>query len=118
MTSLETEAKNKVEKTEPITRKTIPQSITQSMVTQAFGLPKGKAGHGPSSDNTTDIVFRVADIIPAAAPSLTETDELTRQLHDELANQSLTEYTEALKKRYGASVNQVEFNSAVGVGQE
>ncbi|AGK57957.1 PpiC-type peptidyl-prolyl cis-trans isomerase [Hyphomicrobium denitrificans 1NES1] len=118
MTSLETEAKNKVEKTEPITRKTIPQSITQSMVTQAFGLPKGKAGHGPSSDNTAEIVFRVADIISAAAPSLTETDELTRQLQEELANQSLTEYTEALKKRYGASVNQVEFNSAVGVSQE
>jgi peptidyl-prolyl cis-trans isomerase D len=35
-----------------------------------------------------------------------------------LANQSLTEYTEALKKRYGASINQAEFNSAVGVSQE
>lgn len=118
MASLEAEAKNKVEKTDPITRKTIPQGIAQSMVTQAFGLAKGKAGHGPSSDNTTQIVFRVADVIPAAAPSLTEIDDLTRQLQDELANQSLTEYTEALKKRYGTSVNQVEFNSAVGVSQE
>lgn len=118
MASLEAETKNKVEKTEPITRKTIPQSITQAMVTQAFGLSKDKAGHGPSSDNTTEIVFRVADIIPAAAPSLTETDELTRQLQDELANQTLTEYTEALKKRYGTSVNQAELNSAIGVSQE
>ena len=118
MASLEAETKNKVEKTEPITRKMIPQSITQAMVTQAFGLPKDKAGHGPSSDNTTEIVFRVADIIPAAAPSLTETDELTRQLQDELANQTLTEYTEALKNRYGTSVNQAELNSAIGVSQE
>lgn len=118
MTSLEAEAKNKVEKTDPITRKTIPQGIAQSMVTQAFGLTKGRAGHGPSSDNTTQIVFRVADVIPAAAPSLTETEELTRQLQDELANQSLTEYTEALKKRYGTSVNQAELNSAIGVSQE
>ena len=69
------------------------------MVTQAFGLPKDKAGHGPSSDNTTEIVFRVADIIPAAAPSLTE-------------------YTEALKKRFGTSVNQAELDSAIGVSQE
>ncbi|CEJ85282.1 PpiC-type peptidyl-prolyl cis-trans isomerase [Hyphomicrobium sp. GJ21] len=116
--SIEAEAKGKVEKTEPITRKTIPPSISQSMVAQAFALAKGKAGHGPSSDNTTEIVFRVAEITPAAALTLTETDELTRRLEDELANQSLTEYTEALKKRFGASVNQAELNSAVGVTQE
>ncbi|MFA7305328.1 MAG: SurA N-terminal domain-containing protein [Hyphomicrobium sp.] len=118
MTAIEAEAKGKVEKTEPITRKTIPQGISQSMVSQAFGLAKGKAGHGAASDNTTEIVFRVADVTPAAAPTLTETDELTRRLQDELANQSLTEYTEALKKRFGASVNQAELNSAVGVSQE
>jgi peptidyl-prolyl cis-trans isomerase D len=116
--SIEAEAKGKVEKTEPITRKTIPPSISQSMVAQAFALAKGKAGHGPSSDNTTEIVFRVAEITPAAALTLTETDELTRRLEDELANQSLTEYTEALKKRFGASVNQAELNSAIGVTQE
>lgn len=116
--SIEAEAKGKVEKTEPITRKTIPPSISQSMVAQAFALAKGKAGHGPSSDNTTEIVFRVAEVTPAAALTLTETDELTRRLEDELANQSLTEYTEALKKRFGASVNQAELKSAVGVTQE
>lgn len=118
MTALEAEAKNKVEKTDPITRKTIPQSITGAMVTQAFALPKDKAGHGPSSDHTTEIVFRVADIIPAPPASLTETDELTNQLKDELANQTLSEYTEALKKRYGTSVNQTEVDAAVGVSQE
>jgi len=118
MTALEAEAKNKVEKTDAITRKTIPQGIGQSIVAQAFGLAKDKAGYGPSSDNTTEVVFRVADIIPAAAPSLTETEDLSRRLHDELANQSLGEYTEALKKRYGTSVNQAELNSAIGVSQE
>jgi peptidyl-prolyl cis-trans isomerase D len=118
MSALEGEAKNKVEKTDPITRKTIPPSLSEAMVAQAFAFPKGKAGYGPSSDRSTDIVFRVADIIPAAAPSLTETDELTHRLESELANESLNEYTEALKKRYGASVNQAELNSAVGVSQE
>jgi peptidyl-prolyl cis-trans isomerase D len=88
------------------------------MVTQAFALPKDKAGHGPSSDHTTEIVFQVADIIPAPPASLTETDELTNQLKDELANQTLSEYTEALKTRYGTSVNQTEVDAAVGVSQE
>ena len=67
---------------------------------------------------TPQIVFRVADIIPAPAPSLTETDGLTRELQDELANQTLTEYTEALKNRYGTSINQAELNSALGVSNE
>ncbi|MFA5958677.1 SurA N-terminal domain-containing protein [Hyphomicrobium sp.] len=118
MTAIEAEAKNKVEKTEPITRKTIPQSISQSVVTQAFALPKDKAGYGPSPDNTTEIVFKVADVIPAPAPSLTETDELNTQLQQELANQTLTEYTDALKKRLGTSVNDAELKSAIGVSDE
>jgi len=118
MTALEAEAKNKVEKTDPLTRKTIPQSISEAMVAQAFALPKGRAGHGDSPDANTQIVFRVADIIPAPAPSLTETDGLTRELQDELANQTLTEYTEALKNRYGTSINQAELNSALGVSNE
>ena len=118
MTALEAQAKNKVEKTEPLTRKTIPQSISEAMVAQAFALPKGRASHGNSPDATTEIVFRVADIIPAPAPSLTETDALTRDLQDELANQTLTEYTDALKKRYGTSINEAELNGAIGVSDE
>ncbi|MBS0234750.1 MAG: SurA N-terminal domain-containing protein [Proteobacteria bacterium] len=118
MSALEAEAKNKVEKTDPITRKTIPQSITQEMVTQAFAMAKDKAGHGDSPDHTTEIVFKVADIIPAPAPTLTETDELDRQLQQELANQTLTEYTEALKKNLGTSVNEAELKSTIGLSDE
>jgi peptidyl-prolyl cis-trans isomerase D len=47
-----------------------------------------------------------------------ETEGLTQQLKDELANQTLTEYTDALKQRYGTSINQAEFNSAIGVSNE
>ncbi|WP_045836486.1 SurA N-terminal domain-containing protein [Hyphomicrobium sp. 99] len=118
MTALEAEAKNKVEKTEPLTRKTIPQSISDGIVAQAFALSKGKAGHGASPDHTTEIVFQVADVIPAPEASLTETDQLTRELNAELANQTLTEYTEALKKRLGTSVNAAEMNAALGISEE
>src|SRR4029079_16381324 len=118
MTALEAEAKNKVEKTDPLTRKTIPQSISEALVAQAFARPKGRAGHGDSPDANTQIVFRVADIIPAPAPSLTETDGLTRELQDELANQRLPKYTEARKNRYGTSINQAELNNALGVSNE
>jgi peptidyl-prolyl cis-trans isomerase D len=118
MTAIEADAKNKVEKTDPITRKTIPQSISEGVVAQAFALSKGKAGHGDSPDNTTETVFKVADVIPAPAATLTETDQLNRRLEAELANQTLTEYTEALKKQLGTSVNQAELNAALGVSEE
>lgn len=118
MTALESEAKNKVEKTDPLTRKTVPQSITGEMVTQAFSMAKGKAGHGDSPDHTTEIVFKVAEIIPAPPPTLTETDELDRQLKQELANQTLTEYVEALKKRLGVSINEAELKSTIGLSDE
>jgi len=118
MTALEAEAKNKVEKTEPLTRKTIPQSLSDGIVVQAFALPKGKASHGDSPDHTTEIVYRVADVIAAPEASLTETDQLNRELSAELANQSLTEYTEALKKRLGTSVNAAEMNAALGLSEE
>ncbi|RUO97598.1 SurA N-terminal domain-containing protein [Hyphomicrobium sp.] len=118
ISAIEAEAKNKVEKTEPITRKTIPQSISESVVAQAFAMAKGKAGFGESPDHTTEIVFQVADIIPAPAASLTETDELNRQLQGQLANQTLTEYTEALKKRLGTTVNEAEIKSVLGVSDE
>ncbi len=118
MTTIEADAKNKVEKTDPITRKTVPQSISEAVVAQAFALPKGRAGHGASPDHTTEIVFRVADVIAAPPASLTEKDQLDRELQGQLANQTLTEYTEALKKRYGATVNQAELNAALGVSDE
>jgi peptidyl-prolyl cis-trans isomerase D len=118
MTAIEGEAKNKVEKTEPVTRKMVLQSLSVGMVAQAFSLPKDRVSYGPSPDGQTLIIFRVADIIPASAPSLTETDSLHRGLEEELANQTLTEYTDALKKRYGTSINPAELNAAVGVSEE
>jgi peptidyl-prolyl cis-trans isomerase D len=118
MTAIEGEAKGKVEKTDPITRKMVPTGLTQAAVGQAFALAKGKAGHSPSADHDSEVVFRVADIIPAAAPSLTETDQLTHELAEQLSNQTLGEYTEALKKRFGTSINQAELNAAVGVSEQ
>lgn len=118
MSALEAEAKNKVEKTEPLTRKTLPQSLSEEIVAQTFALPKGKAGHGASPDRSTDIVFQVADVIAAPEASLTETDQLTRELNAELANQTVTEYTEALKKRLGTTVNAAEVKSVLGISEE
>lgn len=115
MTALEDAAKTKVQKTDPITRKTLPQGLSAAAVAQAFALAKGKAAYSPSSDDLTDVIIRVADIIPASAPTETEADNLRRELSGELAGQTLGEYAENLKSVVGTSINEAEFKSALGV---
>ena len=118
LASIAGEAKNKVEKTDAITRKTVPQSLPEALVAQAFRTQSGKAGHALTSDKSTEIVFRVAEVIPAAAVTQSETENLNRQLSTDLASQTFTEYTEALKKRYGAKINETELKTVLGVSDE
>ena len=105
----------KAETTDPVTRTTIPTGLTDGAVAQAFTLAKGKAGHALTSSKTSEIVFRVADVIPAQPATESEKLVLTEQLEGELANQTLAEYTEALKSDMNASVNESELKRALGV---
>ncbi len=57
-------------------------------------------------------------MIPAAAPSKEDLDKIAKQVEPELTNQALTEYTEALKKNLGTSVNETELRRALGITEE
>lgn len=115
MSAIEAETGGKVEKTEAITRLTVAQGLTESANAQAFALAKGKAGRALTSDKTSETIFRVADVQPAGAPTEAQTTNLNKTLSEELTNQVLAEYTDTLKARLGASVNDALFKSAVGV---
>lgn len=115
MSAVEGDAHAKAESSGPVTRATIPQGLTAGAVAQAFSLAKGKAGSALTSSKGSEIVFRVKEVIPAAAPTESEKLALTEQLEGELANQALTEYTEALKAQYSASVNETELKRSLGV---
>lgn len=118
MSAIEGAAGGSVQKTEPLTRTTIPQGLSESAVAQAFALQKDKAGSAESTDRPSRTIIRVQDITPAPEPKKEDLDKITRQLEPELSNQVLTEYTEALKKQLGASVNERELRRAVGVSEE
>lgn len=113
--AIEGKAHAKAESSGAVTRATIPQGLTAGAVAQAFSLAKGKAGSALTSSASSQIVFRVKDIVPAAPPTDSEKTALTEQLEGELANQTLTEYTEALKAQYSASVNETELKRSLGV---
>ncbi len=118
MKAIEEAAKSKVEMTDKITRKTQPQGLSNAAVAQGFALAKGRAGYASSSDNASEVVIRVADIIAAPAPTETQTETLTRELSQELANQSLVAYTESLKTSLGAHINEAELKAALGSSEQ
>jgi peptidyl-prolyl cis-trans isomerase D len=78
-------------------------------------LNKGKAGSALNSGQTSQVVFRVKEIVPAVAPTDAERAALSEQLQADLSNQALTEYTEALKSDYGVSVNEDALKRSLGV---
>ncbi len=95
MSALEAAAGNTVQKTEAVTRTTVPQGLSEAAVAQAFTLQQGKAGAAQSADQQSRTIIRVTEVIPAAAPSKEDLDKIAKQVEPELTNQALTEYTEA-----------------------
>ncbi|MEQ1718475.1 MAG: peptidylprolyl isomerase, partial [Hyphomicrobium sp.] len=118
LSALEAAAGTTVQKTEPVTRTTVPQGLSESAVAQAFVLQAGKTGSAESADNQSRTILRVAEVTPAPAASKEDLEKLTKLIAPELANQTLTEYTTALKARLGMSINEAELKRAFGVTEE
>ena len=118
LSALESVAGNTVQKTDAITRSSIPQGLSEAAVAQGFALQKGKAGSAETADQQSRAVIRVADVIPAPEPKKEDLDKITRQIEPELTNQALVEYTEALKKELGTKINEAELRRAAGVTEE
>ncbi len=111
-------AHGKAEKTDPVTRTTVPQGVSEAAIAQAFILPLGRAASAESADKTSRIVFKVSDIIPAPAATKEQLDVLAKTVQSDLNNQELTEYTETLKKRMNASINEAELRRATGTQEQ
>lgn len=118
MSALEAQAGNAPYKTEAITRKTIPQGISEAAVARGFTLALNKAGTAESADKQSRTILRPIEITPAAAPTKDDLDKLSKQMTGDLANQTLSEYTGALKTQLGTSVNEVEFKRATGTSDQ
>jgi peptidyl-prolyl cis-trans isomerase D len=108
----------KPEKTGAITRNTSPPGLPHNAVQQAFALPKGGATSAQTSDGTARIVLRVADVIPAAAPTPEQVNQLKADLVRQLQNDVLLEYVGALQARYGHFVNETALKQAMGTERE
>jgi peptidyl-prolyl cis-trans isomerase D len=112
--ALAKETGGKAETTSPVTRATSPQGLAHNAVQQAFALPKGAATSSPTADGKARIVLRVADIIPAAAPTEEQTKRLKEELARQLQDDVLAEYIGGLQTRFGVSVNDAALKQALG----
>ena len=101
-----------------MTRNTSPQGLPQNAVQQAFALPKGGATSALTADGKARIILRVADIIPAPAPTPEQTDRLKAELARQMQTDVLAEYVGGLQTRYGLSVNEAALKQALGTERE
>lgn len=108
------EVGGKPETTPPIARTTTVLGLSQAAVTQAFALPKGRAGNAESRDQTSRTLLRVVDIIPAAAPSAAQLDTLSGELRTDLQNDLIAVYVQSLRDRLGVEINRTALDRAIG----
>ena len=116
--TLASEVSAKVDKTAPITRNTAPEGLPRNAVQLAFTLPKGGATSALTSDGKARMILRVADVIPAPAPTAEQAANLKAELARQLQNDVLAEYLSGLQARYGVSVNDAALKQALGSGGE
>lgn len=106
-----------VSKSEPISRSTIPQGLTQAAVTQSFLLPKDGVSSAQLDDNASRAVFRVVEVKEAEKA----TGDARKKLNDELLRQvqrdQLAEYIEGLQTRLGVTINEQQFQQVTGRNQ-
>jgi peptidyl-prolyl cis-trans isomerase D len=112
------DAGGKVEITEQIKRNTSPPDLTTEAVTQAFALPKGGAAYAETSDRASRVVFQVKDIFAAEPASKEQADKLRKELADQLANDELMAYINALKQDFKVHINEEELARATGATTE
>ena len=108
----------KLEKTNAVTRNTSPQGLPQNAVQLAFALPKGGATSALTADGKARIVLRVADVVPAPAPTPEQVNQLKAELARQMQNDVLAEYIGGLQTRYGLTVNEAALKQALGTERE
>ena len=101
-----------------ITRKTLPQGLTQGAVGQAFALPKGGAGSAETADGKSRILFKVVDIKPAPPPTKDQAERITKEIRSQDEGDTLAAYVAALQTRLGVSVDETVLRRTLGTDRQ
>lgn len=114
MDKLAQEAGGKVEQALKITRETLPQGLPKNAVTQAFALPKGRAGTTDSADGKSRVVFRVTDIFPAPPATKEQTANIRSELAKQAEGDSIAVLVAGLQDKFGVQVDEAMLKRVLG----
>lgn len=118
MATLAAEAGGKLDTALKITRDTLPQGMSKPAVTQAFALPKDRAGSSDSADNKSRVVFKVTDIVAAPPPTKEQSDRLAKELQGEAERDILATYVASLEERFGVSIDETVLKRTLGTDRQ
>lgn len=114
MATLAGEVGGTVATTQPLTRSTVPQGFPETAVAPLFALAKGRGGSAPTTDDKSRVVFKLTEITAAPEPTKAQSEKLAKDLDRDLQNDLILSYVDALRTRFGVSVNQKEINRVLG----
>jgi hypothetical protein len=87
-------------------------------VQQAFALPEKGYGSGPSSVEEGRIVFQVDKVTPPEALDDKERERIKNEIEILMRGDAIDEYSGALEKRYGVTINQQALAKLIGSDEE
>jgi peptidyl-prolyl cis-trans isomerase D len=99
-------------------RESMTVNVLPASVAQAFALPEKGYGSGPSGVDEGRIVFQVDKVTPPAPLGEKDLERLNKQIGLLMSQDSIEQYSEALERRYGVTVNQQALAKLIGSEEE
>jgi peptidyl-prolyl cis-trans isomerase D len=103
---------------DPLKRESITVNVLPPSVQQAFALPEKGYGSGPSGVEEGRIVFQVDKVTPPETLDDKERDRIKNEIELLLRQDAIDEYSGALEKRYGVTINQQALAKLIGSDEE
>lgn len=108
------EVKAAASTSDPITRTTTPQGLSETAVRQAFALGEGKASHTESPERKGRTVFRVKTVKPAADPSKEQAAKLALEITQQVQIETIEAYISALQDQNTVTINEAALKRLLG----
>lgn len=103
---------------DPSLRGAKPVGLTEQAMAQAFALAAGAAASTDSIDGKSRVVFKVAEIIAAAAPTPEQTEKIKSEIQRQMQSDAMAEYLAGLQERFGVSINANALKRAIGADRD
>lgn len=118
LSKLATEMATTVKTSEPLTRTSATPDLPETALPLAFSLAKDSASWTPGTDDTTRLIFRLKEIVPAEALTEETRKNLSTRLSQLRSADVASQYVAGLQSQFGLTVNQDLYKRLYGTGEQ